>query len=184
MPPSKSGEAKVGESFSFASGKKNAQDALKEVNKSDSLEQARKSGDQSLGQQTLERAKESLAKGDKLATQQGQSGVDLSKQLNDLKSQSQQVRNAQRMANRRQVIEYQGVWIDDQLKKDTPTFAIKAMSEAYFKLLERKPEMKEVLQLGQNIVWIAPNGTAIVIDPTAGKETVTDEEIDKLFTKK
>jgi Ca-activated chloride channel family protein len=58
------------------------------------------------------------------------------------------------------------------------------MSNAYFKLLEKHPEMKEVLQLGNALVWIAPSGTAIVINPKSDKEEASDEEIDKLFAAK
>jgi len=41
-----------------------------------------------------------------------------------------------------------------------------------------------VLQLGNALVWIAPSGTAIVIDPKNGKDELTDEEVEKLFAAK
>jgi hypothetical protein len=41
--------------------------------------------------------------------------------------------------------------------------------------------MKEVFQLGNRVIWVAPNGTALVIDPTAGKEDLKSEEIEALF---
>jgi hypothetical protein len=47
--------------------------------------------------------------------------------------------------------------------------------------LERHPEIKSVLQLGNYLVWVAPNGTALVIDANDGKKDLTDAEIDKLF---
>ena len=34
-----------------------------------------------------------------------------------------------------------------------PTVTIKAMSPAYFRLLERQPQMREVFQLGKRVVW-------------------------------
>ncbi len=134
--------------------------------------------------ENLSQARRALGQGQLKEAQTGQTGVELSMDLNQLKNQSQVGRNAQRMVQARNCIEINGVWIDDQLKKETPKFEIKAMSNAYFKLLERKPEMKEVLQLGNAVVWIAPNGTALIIDPASGKEEVTDEEIDRLFVVK
>lgn len=133
--------------------------------------------------ETLDQANRALRAGDLQQTQQGRLGVDLSVQMNEMKNQSQQSRQIQRQVNQRNCLEVNGVWVDDQYKKETPTFAIKTMSNAYFQLLEKKPEMKDVLQLGASLVWIAPNGTAIVIDPNTGKEEITDEEITRLFTK-
>jgi Ca-activated chloride channel family protein len=115
---------------------------------------------------------------------QDQSGVELSIALNELKNQSQVTKKAQRSVLGRNLVDINGAWIDDQLKQETPKFEIKPMSNAYFKLLEKHPEMKEVLQLGNALVWIAPSGTAIVINPKSDKEEASDEEIDKLFAAK
>jgi len=35
-----------------------------------------------------------------------------------------------------------------------------------------------------HLVWVAPNGTALVIDSHDGREKVDDQEIDKLFVAK
>jgi Ca-activated chloride channel family protein len=61
------------------------------------------------------------------------------------------------------------------------TVAIKAMSDAYFRILDKKPEMKDVFKLGNYLVWVTPNNTALVIDTNDGKEQLTDAEIDQLF---
>ena len=58
---------------------------------------------------------------------------------------------------------------------------VKAMSPAYFRMLERHPELKEVFRLGSRVVWITPSGTALVIDPTQGEEKMSDRKIDSLF---
>jgi len=65
-----------------------------------------------------------------------------------------------------------------------PSLIVKAQSDAYFKLLERQPKLKEVFKLGNHLVWIAPNGTALVIDANNGKVKLSDEEISKLFVAK
>ena len=44
------------------------------------------------------------------------------------------------------------------------------MSEAYFRILEKHPEVKRVFQLGNHLVWVTPSGKALVIDASHGKE--------------
>jgi Ca-activated chloride channel family protein len=44
--------------------------------------------------------------------------------------------------------------------------------------------MKQVFLLGNYLLWITPSGTALVIDTSEGKETLTDADIDKLFVAK
>ena len=62
------------------------------------------------------------------------------------------------------------MWIDDAYKADTKSVTVKAQSEAYFRILEKHPEMKDVFRLGNFVVWISPSGTALVIDQNDGKE--------------
>jgi Ca-activated chloride channel family protein len=64
------------------------------------------------------------------------------------------------------------------------TLKVKAQSAAYFHILERQPKMKDVLRLGNRLVWVTPSGTALVIDPADGKETLGDDEIGRLFAAK
>jgi len=44
--------------------------------------------------------------------------------------------------------------------------------------------LKDVFRLGNHLVWVAPSGTALVIDTNDGKSELTDKEIDALFTAK
>jgi Ca-activated chloride channel family protein len=61
---------------------------------------------------------------------------------------------------------------------------VKAQSNAYFRILEKHPEMKDVFRLGNYVVWMSPSGTALVLDQNGGKEELTDAEIGELFAKK
>ena len=65
-----------------------------------------------------------------------------------------------------------------------PMLTVKAMSKAYFRLLELHPKMVEVFRLGNHLVWVAPNGTALVIDANHGTETLRDGAIERLFIAK
>ena len=114
--------------------------------------------------------------------QEGKLGVDLAEASNNLRGQNRLSVNCQQVAYGRNCVEVGGVWIDDQFKADTGAIVVKAQSEAYFRILEMQPKMKDVFRLGNHLVWIAPSGQALVIDARAGQEKITDEVIDKLFT--
>ncbi len=119
-----------------------------------------------------------------MRVQAGKLGVDLSLQTANLRNQSRLDQTAIKNVYGRNCLEFGGVWIDEGFDAKMPTLTIKAQSDAYFKLLERQPQIKDVLTLGNHLVWVAPNGTALIIDAGAGKETATDDEIDALFVAK
>jgi Ca-activated chloride channel family protein len=123
-------------------------------------------------------------KGRKDMYQTGQLGVDLACASNNLRNQDRVSLTANRQVQGRNVLEVGGVWIDDGYKADTKAITVKAMSDAYFKILDKHPEMKDVFRLGNYIVWMSPSGTALVIDQNAGKDKLEDSEIEALFVKK
>jgi Ca-activated chloride channel family protein len=127
-------------------------------------------------------AGKALSRADRESLQSGKLGVDLSVDSNQLKSQSRMEQAAQRRVAGRTCLEIGGVWIDQGFHAKTPTLTVKAMSDAYFEILKRHPEVKQVFQLGNYVVWLAPSGTALVIDANSGKEKLADADIDRMFT--
>jgi Ca-activated chloride channel family protein len=134
--------------------------------------------------ETYDRAREELRRGAKDGVQAGKLGVDLSVQMQNLRNQVRLDQTALRNVQGRNCLELGGVWIDEGFDPKMPTLVVKAQSDAYFRLLERHPKVKDVFRLGNHVVWVAPNGTALVIDTSDGKEKLSDEEIDKLFVAK
>ena len=130
---------------------------------------------------TLDEAKEVFFQRDLRRAQTDKFGVDLSVQLGQLKGESRQQQTATKRVGNRQLMDIGGVWIDESFTDKMPTLIVKALSDGYFKLLERQPQVKDVLQLGNHLVWVTPSGTALIIDMNDGKDQLTDEEIDKLF---
>ena len=119
--------------------------------------------------------------GDRVGNQVGTQGVDLALNATNLRNQSRLSQTAYRAANGRNCVEVGGVWIDDKFDAKMTTVLVKSQSEAYFRILAKQPAMKDVYRLGNHVVWVAPSKAALVIDQAEGKETLTDEEIDKLF---
>src|SRR6185437_14689833 len=125
-----------------------------------------------------------LRGGDLNAVQAGKLGVNLSVYSNNLRGQCQLTRTAIRQVWGRNCMEIGGVWIDEGFTPKMTTVIVKAQSDAYFQLLKRQPKLKEVFKLGNYLVWVAPSGTALVIDTGKGKDKLSDAEIDKLFAAK
>lgn len=128
-----------------------------------------------------DQAQAALAKRQHAQTQAGKLGVDLSVQSSALRDQTRLALTPLRKIAGRTVLEIGGVWIDEGYTPATPTFTIQALSPAYFRLLERRPQLRELFQLGNHLVWITPSGFALVIDLDNGHETLGDVMLDNLF---
>ncbi|VTR94951.1 Vault protein inter-alpha-trypsin domain protein OS=Pedosphaera parvula (strain Ellin514) GN=Cflav_PD1158 PE=4 SV=1: VIT: VWA_3 [Gemmata massiliana] len=123
-------------------------------------------------------------KGGKSGYQTGQLGVDLSCAANGLRNQDRVSLTANRQVYGRNCLEIGGVWIDDGYKADTKSVTVKAQSDAYFRILEKHPQIKDVYRLGNHVVWMTPSGTTLVVDPNDGKDKMEDADIEALFVKK
>jgi Ca-activated chloride channel family protein len=134
--------------------------------------------------QTLDRAKEALAQRRHWEVQAGKLGVDLAVEANGLRNQSCLTPAAVKQVAGRNCLEVGGVWMDEGFEPAMPTVVVKAQSAAYFRLLERHPRVKEVLRLGNHLLWVTPSRTALVIDTSEGCEALSDAVIDALFVAK
>ncbi|HYV35972.1 MAG TPA: hypothetical protein VE988_09735, partial [Gemmataceae bacterium] len=161
-------------------------DELRKELADQALKDAAKAGDkkaiEQLAQQsTYAKAQKALDAKDRDKLQQGTLGVDISIQVDKLRSQTQTTATTvQRVANR-SLVDIGGVWIDDGFDAKTKTITIKAQSDAYFRLLEKQPSLSAVFRLGNHLVYVTPSGDALVIDSSHGEETLADAEIDRLF---
>ena len=118
------------------------------------------------------------------ANQTGKLGVDLATASNNLRGQERLTQTANRQVQGRNCVEMGGVWIDDKFDDKTKTLVVKAQSDAYFAILAKHPEVKDVYLLGNHTVWVTPSGTALVIDANDGKEKLDEKEIEALFAAK
>jgi Ca-activated chloride channel homolog len=132
-------------------------------------------------QSSLAKAKYAFENRQLHSVQQGRVGVDFAVQNNALRFQNQTSRTASRFVQNRNVVEVGGVWIDDAFNAKLETVTIKAQSEAYFKILEMHPEVKDVYALGNYLIWVTPSGKALIVDQNHGLETMDNAAIDALF---
>jgi Ca-activated chloride channel family protein len=131
--------------------------------------------------ENLDQAAKNYRERNLAGNQQGKLGVDLAEASSGLRSQDRLTQTASRSVNGRNCVEVGGVWIDDQFQAKTKIVAVKAQSDAYFRILEKQPKMRDVFRLGNYVVWITPNGSALVIDQNDGTDKLTDDDIDRLF---
>jgi Ca-activated chloride channel family protein len=129
-------------------------------------------------------ARRALEKRKQSEVQAGKLGVDLAVQMNCLRNQCQTEFTALRQVNGRNCLEVGGVWIDEGFTPKTAYVTVKAQSDAYFRILELQPKVKDVFRLGNYLVWMTPSGTALIVDGGEGMEKLSDEEINKLFVTK
>ncbi len=129
----------------------------------------------------LDKAKELLARRDLDGVQSGRLGVDLSQQNINLRNQTRLTQTASRQIANRNIIDVGGVWIDETFTAKMPTVTVKALSAAYFRILEKQPAMKDVFRLSNHLVWVTPSGTALIVDLNDGRDAMPDADIDRLF---
>jgi hypothetical protein len=71
--------------------------------------------------------------------------------MNNLRSQSRLEQTAIKNVYGRNCLEIGGVWIDEGFDAKMKTVTVKAMSKAYFRILERHPEAREALRIGRRV---------------------------------
>jgi Ca-activated chloride channel homolog len=131
--------------------------------------------------QNLDSTKRAFDKKDLGLVQSGALAVDVSSYNYALRNGTQVCQTSLRRANARNCLEVGGVWVDDGYAPKMESVTVKAMSEAYFRILEKQPKMREVFSLGNHIVWVTPSGKALIIDTTDGVATLEDAAIEALF---
>jgi len=148
--------------------------------KESALRELRKLQDQ---KKTFDGANLAFRGRDANAYQSGKLGVDLSLNASNLREQNRVSQTANRQIGGKNCLEIGGIWIDDSFKADMKSVVVKAQSDAYFRILELHPQIKDIFRLGNQLIWVAPSGIALIVDINDGKEKLDDAEIETLFKK-
>lgn len=82
--------------------------------------------------------------------------MDLSVQNQSFRDQTTVSETAIKQISGRSMIEVGGVWIDEGFQKSMPTMVIQAQSDAYFRLLEKQPQLRKLFGLGNYLIWVTP----------------------------
>jgi hypothetical protein len=115
----------------------------------------------------------------------GDTGVLMSKAVGRMKEISLVARDERafplRNINKRNFYQIRGVWVDSEFTNKMPTINVKFGSDAYFRLLEMKPELKDILSLGDRLI-VTVDGKAVFIADDV-KDPVTPDQLEKSLKK-
>jgi hypothetical protein len=82
----------------------------------------------------------------------------------------------------RRFVRYRGVWVDERFAGTEGLTKVKWGSEAYFRIVRERPDLKDVFTLGRRLVVVTAKGKALVVDIEDGREDLPDEDLKALFT--
>jgi len=83
--------------------------------------------------------------------------------------------------NKRNFYQIRGVWVDSEFDEKMPTINVQFGSDAYFKLFELKPELKDILILGERLI-VTVGGKALFIAEDV-QNPINVEELEKALKK-
>lgn len=120
---------------------------------------------------------------DELKAQSGRAAVEAAEYLLALK-QARAAAGGEEARTRRaagtRFYFYRGFWVDERVEATHAIMRIRFGGEAFFRLLEKRPELAEALRLGTSVICVAAPGKALVVD-LSGPEALSDEALEELF---
>jgi Ca-activated chloride channel family protein len=122
--------------------------------------------------------------GTQVIHQTGESGVKRSKEVARFKDSITLEREPEETRFKytpgRRFRQENGVWVQEGVQEeDAATITIKYMSEAYFELLRLRPEITDILGLGEKVKFQLKAGVIIEIAPE-GPESLSEDDIKKI----
>ena len=120
-------------------------------------------------------------KGDK----DGKTAVDTAGWLRQMKEAESGASDVGRLATCRKAagtrfFSFRGCWVDERFESQCAVTVVKFGSEAYFKLLEARPELLEAFKMGTEVLCFTAAGKAVAVAPE-GEEKLTEAQIADLF---
>ncbi|MBI3855926.1 MAG: hypothetical protein HY293_09585, partial [Planctomycetes bacterium] len=78
---------------------------------------------------------------------------------------------------------YNDMWVDEKFQADADMTLVKFGSEAFFKLIEKAPQLLEAFKLGTRVVVTTAEGNVVAVCGT-GNETMSEAQLKQVFTAK
>ena len=115
-------------------------------------------------------------------TQVGADAVVLSEQLSVLKraeSESRSVPASVRAVGGKVFRLVAGVWTDEAHRREHSVIHVKYAGRAYFRLLDVRPDLRQYLELGPNVLVVVGEGVTLRIDDD-GAEDLSEQQWQRL----
>jgi Ca-activated chloride channel family protein len=108
----------------------------------------------------------------------GESGRRMSERLRDMREANREQSSVvTRYVSGRLFLNRGGAWIEDGAESAGETLEIRYLSQAYFDLLARRPDLREVLSMGENVTLKIDDDKTIVIRSSSGRETISSGDL-------
>ena len=111
----------------------------------------------------------------------GKAAIDLAQHLAELKREARAPSSATfRTVGGRRFHKVGDSWVDQGYKPSMQTLRVRLLGKAYFRLLSRHPELGRIFALGNQVTWVSPSGTAVIVSKE-GPDEVDNATLDRLF---
>ncbi|MDI7269949.1 MAG: hypothetical protein QME96_18310, partial [Myxococcota bacterium] len=108
----------------------------------------------------------------------GESGRRMSEQIRDMRERERaETGSTSRFVAGRLFLWRGGAWVEDGAAGAGRTIEIKYMSAAWFDLISLRPDLRQVLSLGENVTVKVGDGRTVVVRAAAGRETIERDEL-------
>ena len=104
---------------------------------------------------------------------------EVNRDMKEAESVEMEVDRSRRIGNRTMVYE-SGTWREDGLSGSNDRIEVVYMSDAYFEVVSRRPDLARCLSLGGSVEVDAGNGVTLVVG-SSGIEDAQDDELSRLF---
>lgn len=112
----------------------------------------------------------------------GKAAVQLSSKLARMKSATRTDGSgvgSVRMAGRRVFYQVGDTWVDSKFSRTGTVIRVRYASDAYFKLLDIRPDLKPCLLLGEKVIIVLRSGLSLRVGDT-GEETLSEADLARL----
>ena len=177
---------------SYRELEKMRRDSMQRTTRYRDKEEFRGRADRKAGEVLSDIAREANGDGGKAQTDElkdvsGEGAVKLAKAIRRLKADETTAKrrgagvSLVKRVDGRTFYTFGGFWVDGEFTDKLEKVHVKYLSDAYFKVLERLPELKRTFAMGDRLI-IVVNGTALIID-NEGTEQLDEAALNKLLGK-
>jgi Ca-activated chloride channel family protein len=113
----------------------------------------------------------------------GKSGVDAASYIRRLKEAERPDEGKMGLSKKASGVrffEYRSIWVDERFDGGCEVTRVKFGSDAYFKILDRRPELVEMFKIGTSVLIVTAKGKALLIG-SEGEASLADSQVDALF---
>jgi Ca-activated chloride channel homolog len=113
----------------------------------------------------------------------GTAAIDLAQRLAELKREARtRASLTSRTIAGRRFRKLGDAWVDEGYRPNMPSVRVRLLGTTYFGLLACHPELGQIFGLGNDVTWVSPSGTALIVSKN-GPDQIDNPRLDRLWRK-